>query len=253
MMNAVNDSGQMTGMSTYGNGIDEFGVPRAGAYLSGAAGNCTDLGSLVPKSQQYDTEVTTMLVQGNSIAANGNIVGSMGFQNEGPYIPTGQHGFIYSAASNTVTDLNTLLDSSVPANWVITSATAIATITYPGHVGEEWIAADATPDGGITTDAVLLTPTPYTAPLAGDANLDGTVDINDLTIVLTNFGRSGMAWNEGDFNGNGNVDVNDLTIVLSNYGATAGSPSPAAVPEPSALALLAAGAAALFAFGWWKR
>ena len=89
--------------------------------------------------------------------------------------------------------------------------------------------------------------------LAGDANLDGTVDINDLTIVLTNFGRSGMAWNEGDFNGNGNVDVNDLTIVLSNYGDTAGSPSAAAVPEPSALALLAASAAALFAFGWWKR
>ena len=28
--------------------------------------------------------------------------------------------------------------------------------------------------------------------LPGDANLDGRVDINDLTIVLTNFGQTGM-------------------------------------------------------------
>ena len=65
---------------------------------------------------------------------------------------------------------------------------------------------------------MLLTPTPYTAPLAGDANLDGKVDVNDLTVVLAHFGRSGMAWNEGDFNGDGRVNVNDLTILLSNFG-----------------------------------
>jgi hypothetical protein len=252
-MYGINDSDQMTGMSTYGDQVNPFGTPRAVAYTGGANGTYTDLGSLVPESQQYwPSGGGSIRVQGNGIAANGDIVGSMGFQNQGPYIPTGQHGFIYSAATGTVTDLNTLLDSSVPANWVITNATAIATITYRGHAGEEWIAADATPNGGTTSDAVLLTPTPYTAPLAGDANLDGTVDINDLTIVLTNFGKSGMAWNGGDFNGDGKVDVNDLTIVLSNFGATVGASSPATVPEPCTLGLLAAGVAGLLAFGWWK-
>ena len=82
----------------------------------------------------------------------------------------------------------------------------------------------------------------------GDANGDGRVDINDLTIVLANYGQIGMTWTSGDFNGDGTVDINDLTIVLSNYGSMAGSSGrPATVPEPTAAALLAAAAAALIA------
>ena len=54
--------------------------------------------------------------------------------------------------------------------------------------------------------------------LPGDANGDGRVDINDLTIVLANFGQTGMTWSQGDFIGDGTVDINDLTIVLANFG-----------------------------------
>ena len=44
------------------------------------------------------------------------------------------------------------------------------------------------------------------------------MDINDLTIVLTNYGKSGMTWGTGDSNSDGKADINDLTIVLTNYG-----------------------------------
>ena len=83
-----------------------------------------------------------------------------------------------------------------------------------------------------TADAIsyLLTPA-----LFGDANVDGRVDVNDLTIVLSHFGQTGMSWAQGEFTGDGTVDVNDLTIVLAHFGQTAGSSAagPAAVPEPA--------------------
>ena len=83
--------------------------------------------------------------------------------------------------------------------------------------------------------------------LPGDANNDGTVDINDLTIVLNNYGRTGMTWSQGEFTGGGTVDINDLTIVLANYNTSLGSSAAglSAVPEPASLALLAIAAFSL--------
>ena len=85
----------------------------------------------------------------------------------------------------------------------------------------------------------------------GDANLDGRVDINDLTIVLANYSQPGMTWSQGCMDGNqtGTVDINDLTIVLDSYNTTYGASSGVkAVPEPTCLALLGLGAACLLAF-----
>ncbi len=79
--------------------------------------------------------------------------------------------------------------------------------------------------------------------LMGDANMDGKVDINDLTVVLAHYGQNGMTWITGDFTGDGHVDINDLTIVLAHYNQTLGASAPAgmaAVPEPGVLALLGA-------------
>ena len=83
--------------------------------------------------------------------------------------------------------------------------------------------------------------------MPGDAELDGKVDVNDLTIVLTHYGQTGMTWTTGDFQGDGKVDVNDLTIVLSRYGQSLGSSAAAvaAAPEPSTWLMLGIGLAAV--------
>ena len=94
------------------------------------------------------------------------------------------------------------------------------------------------------------------AVMPSDANRDGQVDINDLTIVLSNFGQTGMTWSQGDFNDDGTVDINALTIRLTNFGQTAGA-NIKAVPEPSSYTLLLASAACFFRVrfatsGWLK-
>ena len=90
----------------------------------------------------------------------------------------------------------------------------------------------------------------------GDVNGDGRVDINDLTIVLSNFGQTGCVWSQGSMDGDptGTVDVNDLTLVLANFGTTYGASSGIkAVPEPSTIALGLAGAVCLVAFALRRR
>ena len=94
-------------------------------------------------------------------------------------------------------------------------------------------------------------------PLPGDANGDGRVDINDLTIVLSHFGATGCTYSQGSMNGDptGTVDVNDLTIVLSNFGKVGMSDGAGiqAVPEPCAVPLLAAALATLLGCAWRRR
>ncbi len=138
-----------------------------------------------------------------------------------------------------------------------TSGSAVALSSLVSNTNgwtlEQATAIDNTGDivGGMTnaynvSDAFLLT----NPLLAGDANGDGKVDVNDLTVVLSHFGQTGQSWSSGDFTGDGTVDVNDLTILLSHFGDTAGATAPgnvSAVPEPGALLLAAIGLLAALA------
>ena len=140
---------------------------------------------------------------------------------------------------------------------------------YNGTSWSQMLASDLTFDGtyasftaalnGTALNGTALNGYDYavvgTPLLLGDANRDGRVDINDLTIVLANYNQTGMTWAQGEFTGSGTVDINDLTIVLSNYNTSVGSSAAglSAVPEPGTLLLLAAGLIALLACVWRKR
>ena len=141
----------------------------------------------------------------------------------------------YDAAiwkNGTTTDLNTLYAPALAGTgFVLDNATAIddnGDIAGYGH--------DA---AGNVEQAFQLQ-----ALLPGDANEDGRVDINDLTIVLSNYGQTGTTWSQGEFTGDGRVDINDLTIVLAHYNQSTGSSAGyvSAVPEPGALGLALAAA-----------
>ena len=59
--------------------------------------------------------------------------------------------------------------------------------------------------------------------IAADVNKDGVVNIIDLTLVASNFGKTGQ--NSADVNGDGVVNIIDLTLVAGAFGNTAGAPS----------------------------
>jgi hypothetical protein len=86
---------------------------------------------------------------------------------------------------------------------------------------------------------------------AGDFNDDGTVDAADYTVWRDNLGSDHILGGHGDENfvSFGVVDANDYTIWKANFGhVSAGSGAAAnAVPEPTALGLLAAGSLGVLA------
>ena len=74
----------------------------------------------------------------------------------------------------------------------------------------------------------------------GDANLDGSVDDVDLSLLLANWNLSictfpDVCWHLGEFDGTPPIDDSDLSLLLANWTGAG------AVPEPASAALLLLG------------
>jgi hypothetical protein len=142
---------------------------------------------------------------------------------------------------------------------ITSSAVAAANSAEPESRSIAYAENSALPLGPLTTfrgqpvdnTALLIA---YTR--TGDANLDGLVNDNDVTIVGASYapGVPQPHWALGDFDYNGFVDDDDVTLLgafydpsASSFGAPASAPSAeiAAVPEPATWALLAGSASML--------
>ena len=54
--------------------------------------------------------------------------------------------------------------------------------------------------------------------MIGDLTGDCFVSTSDLTIMLGNFGVTGVEYADGDLTGDGAVTTSDLTVMLGNFG-----------------------------------
>ena len=200
---ASNSSSNLTSLTLLQNGTTATFLYNMGTETF------TSLGNLQIYDAQTPTGTGTQFGgHADAINDSGEVVGRIALTNGS-----------YDAAiwqSGTVTDLNKLYSGILPAGFTLNNATAID---------------DKGDIAGYGTDALTNTNQAFViyTPTLGDANLDGRVDINDLTIVLSHFGKTGMTWTQGEFTGDGTVDINDLTDVLSNFGH---STAPAAGTHP---------------------
>ncbi|HEX7456604.1 MAG TPA: dockerin type I domain-containing protein, partial [Candidatus Nanoarchaeia archaeon] len=65
-------------------------------------------------------------------------------------------------------------------------------------------------EGGSASDLVAIT-----VAKLGDLNLDGRINIRDLSILLSRWGSTNAT---ADINGDGRVNIRDLSVLLSRWG-----------------------------------
>ena len=199
---AIDNSDNVVGQIGTGGASPYAFIARSAGGTVPFATACTNLGMLSGDASSIAWSVANGTVAGQSVNGSGTARAVV------------WKGSI--ADGYSIADLNTEIPSGT--GWDLTCAYGISSNGYIVGAGTT----------GGETEGFLLTPV-----LPGDVNGDGRVDINDLTIVLANYGKTaGMSWGTGDLVGDGTVDINDLTIVLANYGKTYGAAGVKAVPEP---------------------
>ena len=118
---------------------------------------------------------------------------------------------------------------------VLLSATSAAVQPVPAHSRSARVLAALKPGASLTgTGAAPSATTAASAPIPGDANLDGRVDAKDFALLTANYGlTSGATWAQGDFNGDGAVNFADFSLLSQHYLQGIGAIHPVAAQAPA--------------------
>ena len=126
-------------------------------------------------------------------------------------------GVTYNITISANSDLSSPIVNQVAPSGFLTLGGG----TLSGNTQYYW-GVTATDSQSRTTQSTPYPATFTTASVTidcdGDADGDGSVTLQDLNIVLFNFGNAVAPGTNGDVDGDGNVTLNDLNIVLFNFG-----------------------------------
>ena len=137
------------------------------------------------------------------------------------YLPSGAFFLTPIATENTVTLVATAIGAESNGDGTLATITfevidaKASTVRLSDVILTDNIGGSLTPQ---TQDAEITEP----PQLPADVNKDGVVNIIDLTLVASNFGKQGE--NDADVNGDGVVNIIDLTQVAAAFGEAAAAP-----------------------------
>ena len=167
-----------------------------------------------------------------------------------PYSPADDHGDFGDATSDQFAGI-AIKDPAdgLHFGWVRLRAEVLTVPLYP-YYALKWTLYDWAYETQLNTPIIAgAKPT----PVAGDYNNDGTVDAADYTVWRDHLGQSMALPNTDPADTDDMVTQAEYNFWKSRFGSTSGSGAVqgnSPVPEPTSLALLAAGAGA---FVSWRR
>ncbi|MDB5327245.1 MAG: hemolysin-type calcium-binding repeat family protein autotransporter domain protein [Phycisphaerales bacterium] len=189
-----------------------LGVTKSGAGSWTLSGTNTYTGATTVKAGSLKVTLT----------AQGPVLTGAG----GADVQGGKLLLDYTGGSSPIASIKNLLDGEYAANsgnfttGQIRSTTAAANGKTIGYG-----------DNGADTVTIMYT-------LAGDADLNGTVDFNDFLVLQNNFGTAGTRFDQGNFNYDGQTDFNDFLALQNNFGQSV-TGEPVAVTRAQVAAMTA--------------
>jgi autotransporter-associated beta strand protein len=260
----------INGAISGGNSITEQGpgtVTLNGANSYSAGTNVAD-GELVIGTNGALPANSAVSITGGTLqlgqSTGGETISSLSISANGVLDITNNHLIISYGGSDPMSAIYSALQSGYSnGTWngagIISSSAQVPTNSLRYGIGfadgADGVVANL-PSGQIELKYTLL----------GDANLDGTVNGSDFSILAANFGLGRTNWDQGNFLYGPSVNGSDFSALAANFGqgdsGADGSVTPAdiaaldafaaangqslptiaAVPEPASIGLLAAGA-----------
>lgn len=207
--------------------LQGYRIYRNGAQIATPTGaTFTDTGLTPGTAYSY---TVAAIDTGNHLSAQtGAVNASTAADTTAPSVPGNLHSTLI-AASSVAMAWNASTDNSGVKDYIIyRNGTQVGTSTTASFTDNALApntsysftvkARDLANNTSAVSQTLTVNTLVGTNANKGDLDGDNKVGLHDLSILLTNYFKTGVPITQGDVNGSGKVDLTDLSLMLSNYG-----------------------------------